>query len=692
MSYIPSQHREVSRSTMGNKEQHDESSGSPSINGETAKQSRCGRAIKNPLGSQDFMIGTKAKYGQKLLPKDKASGLKISIKCDREQVASKSDLAVYEIPEVNRMKLALADLKSKKFQTVTEAARFWKVNRRSLFGRHSGKYKHDGRGCPRYMSAEDEQKVAGWVSRIRQQGFDIKPVMVLNIVPTLFDKKKKNPFNGKSKRPSGRWFNTFLKRHFNTNHFENLEMSVVRALCDHEVTKEVVTKWFCELRSYLSDLDLLDKPDSIWHYCEIPLQFARTSADSERDFDVSIGIGVNASGLVLPPFFIYKEGKHTQVPTDWNPLAGAPSGSRAFVLANRGDVRELHQDWIQKLFTPEIKKDGPVLLLLNCGHMGINYKTHLTLFQNNIHLFRLLPKARSLFCPLDCEDDSDTSFKTRFLHKLTEISYMNNIPLDLNNTPRLINSLWETGIRPQEIQSSFEMSGIYPLDRSMVDDNRLDEFREQPPEPVVFERRVPQARRHKTPPKTQSKLPHSPRGEALDEPTELRLIQESVLARDPKMNDLYLSRLLFSRLDSKLDKPTKLMYRKCLRNKQDVVEAPIYDLWKELYTEGFQTEPTEKVVVVSQEHSYSHKEIVSSCSSPQSPPGLTQELASAGVATVTRETICPLCEEQFTDDIDESVRCSGTCQRLFHISCLPAEIVTPMILEDKDMYCPQCCS
>ena len=571
---------------------------------------------------------------------------------------SSPDIA--KMSENDRIKCAMNDLALGKFKFVSKAAAYWRVHAAKLYRRHNGEVPLDARRGPRkVLTEQEEDDLVNWVVTMGKRGFPVAPGMVCDAVK-LFFKKDGNPFT--NDRPSHTWYHKFVRRH--TKLAKGLRMSRLTSICRAELTKAVIDEWFHELQSFLTELGIADKPDQIWSYGEtgfemnkrtdrIIMNFSKptgkTQADAHHRREIKICVCGNASGDLLPPFIICKGLKH--VYKDFDFLDGAPKGSGKMLLDRYTENKDIFGYWINNHFVHKLGEKHPVVLLVDCNECEISYGAYAVAMENNIHLFRVPPQATTLIQPINIGEDG--SFKSSWLVKWVKSN--RHVSVSVKNVGSVIGEAWIEADKPEVIRGCFIQSGIFPLDREMVDDEHL------PSGNLKFLDIVNHS---------DVDNDHNDSGDGESE--------EHIAESDQPIAAL----LLFQKLDDTLDKTTREMYRTFVERSLDFEEDSIFSVWKKLYTEAFQNDPNVPLTSV--------EEVVVTTTKQEKSTAQNSRESSLEVGVTDDKTICPVCYEKFGEDDEEWIGCDGECQQWFHVNCLPPELVTPVMLEDKEMFCPQC--
>ncbi|XP_033641898.1 uncharacterized protein LOC117302190 [Asterias rubens] len=560
--------------------------------------------------------------------------------------------SVADIPEAQRIKCGLEEFQSGKFKTVTAAAAYWRVHAGKLYRRSKAEVPMTTQHGPApVLTEEEEQDLANWVLTMSEGGFQVPAVLLRDAVQSFF-KRDNSPFiNG---RPSYRWYYSFLRRH---PKLKEMKTSNLALLCDAAPTKRGLDEWFRELKSLLIKLDIVDKPSQIFNYAETTFEIDKKTSKIVVFAEpfvclavgrrrATVGMCASADGHLLPPFIIYRYRGMCHKTNQWDPLDGASKGSGVIILERDGKKQDAFSSWLEWHFVKNLGNARPVVLLLSCQHNSIPYEAYVTARKNDVYLFRVPTKAMSLVQPLDIGEDGP--FRMAWLTKWTTQNQW--LPVRTDNVAHVISSAWKEADNSEAIRSCFIQSGVYPLDREMVDDAHLPDKILNSPE--------------RNPPKYK-------------EPVQGDDDQEKHLSTSATSSNV--AEIVFKKLDDKLDKTTRETYRTCIESGLDLEETPLFSVWKKLYKEAYHTE-SKSTWKFSKSGKSSRRR-----GRKQSPRRRKRSSKHS-----KDEVYCPVCEEEYWEDGEDWIGCDGQCQSWYHINCLPPEVVTPALLEDKEMVCPKC--
>ncbi|KAJ8051210.1 Jerky protein-like-like [Holothuria leucospilota] len=456
---------------------------------------------------------------------------------------------------------------------------------------------------------------------------------------------RKTPFrNG---RPSNGWYTDFLKRNPEIKLKPTKLLNKARA----KVTKEAVDDWFRNFDCFISDLNLSDKPHQIYNFdetgfgmCGKAPRYALGSqhtkgalpqmTSSEGRKQVTVGVCANADGKLLPPYFLFKGPK----PSSWDPLAGAPLKSAAFFTESGWTTQAAFQYWFQHHFLPNIGNERPVVLLLDSHEGHIAYDLFQQAEQSNIHLYRFLPNATHILQPLDVGVFGH--MKRSYWEYLRKwVAHNPGDTITQRNVSRIIGNIWEDVERPCLIRKSFASSGIFPVNRAAITDDKtmpsltFSEEKSDTTSTAHDGSSTPRAHTPVTPEAQRSVSVHLKRATALPS------VRVEKKARRRLCNELpycCTSPSAINTIKESLPSKCRSKARKEL-------------LAKKRYLQRKGTE----------------------CPLPKNE---------------SQECRCPICGKKYEDSVKVGWAGCDSCNEWYHISCMPADIVTAKMLKKEWFY------
>lgn len=393
---------------------------------------------------------------------------------DRE---SRPDSPTRGIDEIDRIKFAIEEVRSGEVTSVQKAAFKWRIHADKLYRRLKGTVRIDGRnGPPPVLSRAEEDKLTTWINTMSERGFPVSSGSLRNTVQNFLKQDKRdNPFT--DDKPSMSWYKAFVRRNPKVKTVSSMMMTR-----SHKYTESVLKGWYGELDTFLRCLDIIDRPEKIWHFVAIDLSTSSShSASSNGTVDIASVVrdkvctcivSGNAAGHVIPPFFVFRG--HC-VPSTWDPLVGSPLSSGQLFTQMGSASKTMYSDWLENHFLPNVGPERPVALLLDCPEGHIDVDVFVTAQQNDVHMFRILPSIADIVCPIP-EDmlrvawDREAAMWNKS-HPL--------VPVSAKNAARIVGKAWPQLDQPEVIIRNFRKVGIYPVSKDVIEDLLLDKLRKE---------------------------------------------------------------------------------------------------------------------------------------------------------------------------------------------------------------------
>lgn len=260
------------------------------------------------------------------------------------------------------------------------------------------------------------------------------------------------------------WFYGFMKRHTILSLRKPAPLSIFRA-------KGFSTNLFANLMSVYDNIDetgfptVPPKPGKV-----IAEKGSRVgkAAGAERGTNVSMCIGVSASGQSIPPFFLFPRKNWKSMYMD-NATPGAVGFANDSGYMTRPNFIEFFEHFIKHTYA---SKDDPILLIMD------NHSSHLSVDvidlakENGITIVTLPPHCSHRMQPLDqgvfgpvkhyYEDECDLWSKANAGRSI-----------ELHHVVCLVDKAMRRGLTQSNIRNSFERTGICPLNRSKFTEDQF---------------------------------------------------------------------------------------------------------------------------------------------------------------------------------------------------------------------------
>jgi len=288
------------------------------------------------------------------------------------------------------------------------------------------------------------------------------------------------PESWTSGQTAGRdWFSGFMRRHQSVLSVRTPEATSLSRMTSFNRTN--VGLFYDNLEGLYKRFHF--EPQSIWNADETGLTTAQNPGkivaqrgtkqvgavtSAERGKLVTLCCAVNALGHAMPPMFIFPRVRYHERLVD-----GGPPGCIGASHKSGWMTQENFQIFL-KHFVKHSKAstDHPVLLLLD------NHESHLSVDgiqfakDNGVHLLSFPPHCSHRLQPLDC-----TVYYPLKRHYNAQCdSWCHSHPgrpMQPLDIPAVCASAFKSAMTPGNIQSGFQVTGIYPYDRNRIQD---DEF------------------------------------------------------------------------------------------------------------------------------------------------------------------------------------------------------------------------
>ncbi|XP_008558637.1 uncharacterized protein LOC103579109 [Microplitis demolitor] len=304
-----------------------------------------------------------------------------------------------------QLKQALAEVKAGK-PIKTTALKF-NIPRTTLMYKSRGQLSSqiDKPGPECVLGQDNEKHLVDWIFYMKNHGFPITKVQLLNSVRMLLNTMKKKTIFPNN-MPGRHWYNAFRRRH------PEIEDKIAKNFTNSRaaVSEEKIRTWFKEVQDHLEPLDLLNiDATRKFNLNESAFKLNPKSnsvlaskddktVDDEKECVKTLICG-NAAGQMPPPMilFPYKRVPRniaSSMPKDWA-IGCSDSGSM---------TAETFYEYIVNVFHPWILKNKvelPVILYLD-GHTSyLSYPLTKFCREKNIELIALYPNATHILQPMD---------------------------------------------------------------------------------------------------------------------------------------------------------------------------------------------------------------------------------------------------------------------------------------------------
>lgn len=375
--------------------------------------------------------------------------------------------------------------------SLQRAAREYNIPYGTLNNKYHGRHirKNGGQTC---FTSSEEKVFLSAASVCGDWGFPLDTIDLRQFAKNYLDSQGRNVAMFQNNLPGNDWVYSLLQRH-NDAVVKKVAANIKRSRAS--VSKQTITEYFNNLRQTLQDIPA----SNIFNYDETNVQddpgnkkllFRRGTKYPERVCNftksaTSIMMCGSASGVLLPPYIIYKSEKMWVQWTENGPK-GYPccngrccgSGSRYNRTTHGWMDAQTFTDWFTSCFLPHAKElEGRKVLL------GDNLSSHFTndvlrLCEENNIAFVCLPKnSTHLTQPLDVGFFRALKISWRSTLTKWKQSHVTCTSIDKKDFPHLLSTcLMEmdtkgergTNAIKQDLISSFRATGVVPFDPERV--------------------------------------------------------------------------------------------------------------------------------------------------------------------------------------------------------------------------------
>jgi hypothetical protein len=270
-----------------------------------------------------------------------------------------------------------------------------------------------------------------------------------------------------------KWMRGFLKRWPELKVLKPRGLEHVRA---KTASKSVIAEYFQNLKESLHQYGMEDKPHLIYNidekgitidhkppYVVADASYCPQSVTSGRGKTITILGGGSASGVALPPYFVFP-GKRMRPEL----LDGGSPGANATVSETGWSNSVIFRQYLETHFLKFVPgREGQNVLLLLDGH-----RSHVSVDlvrwakEKGIIIFILPAHTSHILQPMDvaCYGPLEKIYNI-LCHKLMRESSQ---PITRYNVCSIASRAYLKALSPENIQSGFRRAGIYPLNADAV--------------------------------------------------------------------------------------------------------------------------------------------------------------------------------------------------------------------------------
>ena len=341
-----------------------------------------------------------------------------------------------------------------------------------LFGHCSG-----GKNIGRVFTMGEEQELADHLREVGDKGFGYTQQEIRAMAYSWGEMNEIPLTEVENEMLSCKWFKGFISRHPELKLANTKEMSLYRAMAPTEFLIDV---FFTSYENLVREHNI-SSPDQIWNIDETGLQ------DQPKGQKVVISVGqphlqivpgergqlstvlcfANAAGKTAYPSVIFK-GQNVQ--EYWKEFL--PQGWHLFSSHNGWINKEIFMSTARKFvkFLEEEGLYGKHHIVLMDGHSSHSYNYPLAVFlaAHNIHALLFPPHCTHFLQPFDAVILAQ--LKRKWQSEMTRYNRQ-QCGVRMTKTQFFIpfRRAWHHATQEKYIQASFRKTGIWPMDRSRVD-------------------------------------------------------------------------------------------------------------------------------------------------------------------------------------------------------------------------------
>nr|XP_004208167.3 uncharacterized protein LOC101240224 [Hydra vulgaris] len=333
-------------------------------------------------------------------------------------------VCLQEILTEEDIRKAIEEVKSGE-RTASEASKLYNIPRTTLRDKISGKAPVVKKmGLQTYLTEAEENVLVNFIVSAQKRAHPVTKETIMSLVTSLLSDERllmevnrDRPFQfGRSgtQQPGNKWYKLFLSRHPNIVARMTESLSANR----RNVSQAVIQQWFADIRSYLSEHDLLEilqEPQRNYNIDESGFQFlpkvskvlaamgsknvpyATSSKEKER---ITVLANVGADGSLPPPLIIYP---NLRIPM--NVYEAIPSSLFAIGKSESGYINhQVLYEYLTNAFDQWLTQHNiqrPVIVWSDKHESRLQFHLVKTLADLQIMLILIPPNCTHFMQPLD---------------------------------------------------------------------------------------------------------------------------------------------------------------------------------------------------------------------------------------------------------------------------------------------------
>ncbi|XP_019851197.1 PREDICTED: uncharacterized protein LOC109581489 isoform X16 [Amphimedon queenslandica] len=350
------------------------------------------------------------------------------------------------------------------------ASEKYSVPKSTLHDRVTGKTDFEARPGPSpYLSFEEEEELASFLIKTAKIGYPRTKRQVLALVERIVSAR------GICTSVTNGWWERFCKRHPQMTLKMAMPLSYVRAAATDPV---ILNKYFDTLEETLTDNDILNRPVHIFNCDETGMPLNPkclkivdkkgsknpSYITSNTKAQVTVHACTCAAGYAIPPFVIFKR-KSLNPELTKNEVPGTLYG----LSENGWMTKDLFYYWFREhflLYAPQVR---PLLLLMDGHATHYSPETIRLAASHKVIIFVLPPNTTHITQALDKGCFGPLKVAWRHLCHEFFVDNPEKATLSLYDFSGIFSEAWARAFSVKNIQSSFKVTGICPLNKSVLE-------------------------------------------------------------------------------------------------------------------------------------------------------------------------------------------------------------------------------
>lgn len=323
------------------------------------------------------------------------------------------------------------------------------------------------------LTKEEEQDLSRRIIRLAQIGMPLTGKVIRKSVYKYVETKSiRHNFNRDKQMAGRKWLKLFLSRHEEIAQRKAQTLNPARA---QKVNSTIFNDYFSKLKEIMTEKDLFQSPHLIYNMDEKGVRLtlhhqqqvlARKGekrvhiiAPEHAENVIVVGCG-NALGQAVPPMVLFK-GKRKK--DDW--IDGMPPGTAIEMTPKGSMTTKTFVKWLDHF--SKYKSDGHALLIMDGAASHLDITVVEAAERHSISLLCLPSNTTHELQPLD-----KSVFRSFEYHWDEEVlNYWTNYPerkITRERFGKILAKVYPKAMSPQNLQSGFRSTGIYPYDMNVI--------------------------------------------------------------------------------------------------------------------------------------------------------------------------------------------------------------------------------